>query len=131
MAANLADAQRQWAATLTQFPTEMKEDEVLNNIFSAERTSQLYFSGFTPGERRTQELYIEQDYQIRLLGEYRQLGRYIAELASMPRRMSVSRMQITHPAIDGSAGGAAAGPLPTEDEIIIRLTITTYIVRER
>ncbi len=132
VAANLADAQRQWAATLTQFPTEMRENEILTNMALAEGNSNLFLTEFTPGERRVYELYIEQDYNIRLLGEFRQLGRYIADLASMPRRMSVSRMQITHPsAAEGAGGGGSAGPIPTDDEIIVQLIITAYIVRER
>ena len=131
VAANLADAQRRWAAILTQFPTEMRENEVLSNMSLAEENSNLFLTNLTPGERRVHELYIEQDYNVRLLGEFQQLGRYIADLASMPRRMSVARMQITHPsAVEGAAGGGA-GPIPTDEEIIIRLIITTYIVHER
>ncbi|MFC1628801.1 type 4a pilus biogenesis protein PilO [Gemmatimonadota bacterium] len=129
--AQLAEAQRQWTMILTQFPTEMREDEILANMTSAEGTSNLFLVEFTRGDRRTQELYIEQDYNIRLLGEFRRLGSYIADLASMPRRMSVSRMQITHPSAAAGAGGGSAGPIPTDDEIIIQLIITTYIVRER
>jgi len=130
VAANLADAQRRWAAILTEFPTEIREDEILSNMSLAEGNSKLFLTNFTPGERRAHELYIEQDYNIRLLGEFQQLGRYIADLASMPRRMSVARMQITHPSA-AEGGGGGAGPIPTNDEIIIRLIITTYIVHER
>ena len=130
--AQLAAAQAQWSEILLQFPTEAREQEILANMSVAEEASRLYPISFDRGERRVQDLYIEQDYSIRLLGEYSQIGRYIATLAGQPRRMSIARMQITHPtATEGGAGGTSAGPLPTEEEVFITLTVTSYVVRVR
>jgi len=130
--AQLAATQQQWAEILLQFPTEAKEEEILSNMSVAEETSRLYPISFERGNRRVQELYIEQDYTIRLLGEYTNVGRYIATLAGQPRRMSIARMQITHPAAtEGAAGGTSTGPLPTEEEVFITLTVTSYVVRVR
>ena len=125
----MAAAQQRWSAILLQFPTEPKEAELHANMSLAGEASQLYQINFERGERRVQELYVEQDYSIRLLGEYRNLGRYIAVLSGQPRRVSVARMQIAHPsAAAGVSGGATAGPLPTAEEVIITLTVTSYVV---
>lgn len=130
--AQVAVAQQQWADILLQFPTEPKEEEILGNMTVAEEASKLYTLGFERGGRRTQELYFEQDYIIRLLGEFRKVGLYIATLASLPRRISVARMQVTHPsALEGAGGRSSAGPPPNEEEVIITLTITSYVVRVR
>ena len=132
VAAQLAAARQQWADILVQFPTTEKEDELLGNMSVAEGASRLYPISFERGDRRTQELYFEQDYVVRLLGEYQQVGRYIATLASLPRRISVARMQITHPSVlQDIAGGEVAGPPPTAEEVIITLTVTSYVVRVR
>ncbi len=132
VAVQLADARQRWSAVLLQFPTEAKEDELLANMSLAGEASRLYQIDFERGGRRVQELYIEQDYTIRLLGEYRNLGRYIAVLSGQPRRVSVARMRIAHPsAATGASGGTSAGPLPTEEEVIITLTVTSYVVIER
>ncbi len=97
-----------------------------------EIVTRLYPVSFERGARRVLELYIEQDYTVRLLGEFQQVGQYIATLSSLPRRISVSRMQVTHPsAMEGAVGGGSAGPPPTEGEVAITLTITSYVVRAR
>jgi type IV pilus assembly protein PilO len=128
--AQLAEARRQWAAILVQFPREPKEDELLANMSLAEEASLIYPIGLERGERRVQELYIEQDYVVRMIGEYRQVGRYISVLASQPRRVSVARMQLTHPSVaTTTSGGSSPGPPPTDEEVVITLTITSYMVR--
>ena len=87
----------------------------------------------TKGPSRTRPLYIEQDYIVNMLGHYQELGRFIAELAARPRRISVERMKLTHPdALDAAGTGApgAGSFVAQEEEVVIQCTITTYIVRQ-
>lgn len=133
--ARLAVAQAEWAETLKSFPTESKEEEVLGNLSDSEYTAGLFITRIEKGLRRPRELYIEEDWNLTLVGRYSQLGRFISEIASKERRMSVSRMKLTHPsATEGGggppgAGSEGAGHAPQEDEVIISLTVTAYVVR--
>jgi len=124
--------QAQWEETLRSFPTEPKEEEVFGNLSHSEVTSGVYITSITKGDRRVRELYIEEDYSLVLMGRYSQMGEFIKELASMPRRIMVNYMQLLHPSLGGRAAGGdgGAGPPPQEDEVVIRCTITTFQVRE-
>ncbi len=127
------ETRARWNEVLVSFPTELKEEEVLTNFTASEVVSGIYISEWTKGASRTRPLYIEQDYIVTMLGHYQELGRFIAELASKPRRISVERMKLTHPdalAAAGGAGPGAGGPAAQEDEVVITCTITTYIVRQ-
>ncbi|MFO7769486.1 MAG: type 4a pilus biogenesis protein PilO [bacterium] len=123
----LADAQALWQQTLISFPAEPREEEVLSAMSVSEQSSGVFIRSVNKGESRTRSLYIEQDYQLDMVGEYHELGRFIEDLASQPRRMSVQRIQLLHPS---AAEGGGAGPSPQEGEVIIRCTVTTYVVRE-
>jgi len=126
--AQLAEAQALWEETLTSFPTEPREEEVLSTMSISEQSSGVFIRSVNKGPSRTRPLYIEQDYQLDMVGEYHELGRFIEDLASKPRRMSVQRIQLLHPS--AQEGGSDAGPSPQEDEVIIRCTVTTYVVRQ-
>lgn len=131
--AELQVTRLRWEEILRSFPTEAKEEEIFGNLTISEHAAGLYISSITKGARRTKELYIEDDYAVDMMGRYTELERFIRELASMPRRMTVQTMQLTHPAeasiAGGQVGAGATGPPPQEDEVIIRCTITTYQVR--
>jgi len=130
--AELQAEQARWTEVLRSFPTSSREEQVLATLSAAEKTSGVYLLEYSGGERRGRPLYFEEDYTLRILGQYHELGRFISELASAERRMAVRRMQIQHPsAAEQSGGGANAGPTPTEDELIINLVVTTYVVREQ
>ncbi len=131
--AQLQTLQAQWEEILLSFPTQPKEEEVLGNLTFSEQSSGLYITGFQKEGRRVRELHIEEDYSVSMIGRYDQLESFIRELASLPRRIAVSFMQLVHPSqgtggIGGGDGGG--GPPPQEDEVVIRCTITTFQVRE-
>ncbi|GEM_PF-2045185 len=133
--AALQAAQARWAEVLRSFPTESREEQVLSTLSAAEAVAEVFVTDFQGGERRRRPLYFEEDYTIRLLGRYHELGRFISEIASAQRRMTVNRMQISHPSVaeesGGGRGGGSTGPPPTENELIINLVVTTYVVREQ
>ncbi len=131
--AQLQTLQLQWEEILLSFPTQPKEEEVLSNLTLSEQISGLYITGFQKAGRRVRELYIEEDYTVNMIGRYYQLESFIRKLASLPRRMAVSFMQLVHPSVGtGGAGGigGGGGQSPQDDEVVIRCTITTFQVRE-
>jgi Tfp pilus assembly protein PilO len=128
--AELAETRAHWNEVLISFPTEPREEEVFASFTEAEQTSGIYIVEMNKGASRTRPLYIEQDFVVNMVGQYQELGRFIAELGSKPRRISVERMKLTHPDALSAAGGAATGVSAQEDEVVITCTITTYIVRQ-
>ena len=133
--AQLNETRQRWNQILISFPTEPKEEEIFGNLTASEQAAGLFIKQVEKGNRRARPLYIEQDYIVSMLGRSQELGRFIADLASKPRRISVERMKLTHPsALAGAGGGGgpagAVGPQAQEDEVVITCTITTYIVRQ-
>ncbi len=125
--------QIQWEEVLLSFPTEPKEEEVLTNLTLSEQISGLYIISTQKAGRRVLDLHIEEDYTVNMIGRYYQMESFIRKLASLPRRMAVSYMQLVHPSVGtggiGSIGGMGGQP-PQDDEVVIRCTITTFQVRE-
>jgi len=131
--AQLETLQTRWEEILLSFPTQPKEEEVLDNLTLSEQSAGLYITSFLKAGRRVRDLYIEEDYTVSMIGRYNQLESFIRILASLPRRMAVNFMQLVHPSVGtGGAGGigGVGGQPPQDDEVVIRCTITTFQVRE-
>ncbi len=121
-----------WDGLLTAFPSELREEEVLGNVTSAQSAAGLFITGFNKGESRRRELFTEQDYSVNLVGRYHELGVFIAQIAAKPRRMSIERMRLTHPSQrEGGGGGGGVGPQAREDELYIVITLRTYMVPQQ
>lgn len=133
MEAQVQELQQRWEETLRSFPTESKEEEVLNNLTISEQTSGLYITEIERQGIRDMGLYVEEFYAVSMLGRFNDLDHFIRELVGMPRRMTVEYIQLSGPFAMGSVGAAAGGAgalSPEKDEVIISCMITTYRVKE-
>ncbi len=122
------EVQGRWDQLLTSFPSQAREEEVLANVTSSQSRAGLFITSFNKGESRQRELYVEQDYNVNLVGRYHELGTFIAEIAAKPRRMSIERIRLTHPSQREGGGAGGDGPQAREDELYIVCTLRTYMV---
>jgi len=100
-AARLPDLQRQvksYEARLEQttaiLPDEKDPQDVLRNLNEVASESALNIATFTPKPIVTKAQYAEWPITLSLEGNYHDLGRFFARIASMPRLMSVADLQI-------------------------------------
>ena len=123
------EVQGRWDQLLTSFPSQAREEEVLANVTSSQSRAGLFITSFNKGESRQRELYVEQDYNVNLVGRYHELGTFIAEIAAPtpPRRTTApNRPPPPRPRAGGGPGGD--GPQAREDELYIVCTLRTYTV---
>jgi type IV pilus assembly protein PilO len=100
-AAKLPELQRQVHAyevqleqTTAVLPDEKDPEDVLRNLHEVASESQLALATFNPKSINTKAQYQEWPITINLDGNYHDLGRFFARIASMSRLMSISDLQV-------------------------------------
>jgi type IV pilus assembly protein PilO len=90
----LAEIDRQFGALLKQLPNRAEMDSLLSDINQAGLGRGLQFELFKPGADVIKEFYAEMPIDVRLTGVYHDLGEFVADLASMPRVVTLGDVGI-------------------------------------
>ncbi len=90
----LAEIDRQFGALLKQLPNRAEMDSLLSDINQAGLGRGLQFELFKPGADVIKEFYAEMPIDVRLTGVYHDLGEFVADLASMPRMVTLNDVGI-------------------------------------
>ena len=90
----LAEIDRQFGALLKQLPNRAEMDSLLSDINQASLGRGLQFELFKPGADVIKEFYAEMPIDVRVTGVYHDLGEFVADLASMPRMVTLNDVGI-------------------------------------
>jgi type IV pilus assembly protein PilO len=90
----LAEIDRQFGALLKQLPNRAEMDSLLSDINQAGLGRGLQFELFKPGADVVKEFYAEMPIDVRVTGVYHDLGEFVADLASMPRVVTLGDVGI-------------------------------------
>lgn len=90
----LAEIDRQFGALLKQLPNRAEMDSLLSDINQAGLGRGLQFELFKPGADVIKEFYAEMPIDVRVTGVYHDLGEFVADLASMPRVVTLGDVGI-------------------------------------
>ena len=90
----LAEIDRQFGALLKQLPNRAEMDSLLSDINQAGLGRGLQFELFKPGTDVIKEFYAEMPIDVRVTGVYHDLGEFVADLASMPRMVTLNDVGI-------------------------------------
>lgn len=90
----LAEIDRQFGALLKQLPNRAEMDSLLSDINQAGLGRGLQFELFKPGADVIKEFYAETPIDVRVTGVYHDLGEFVADLASMPRVVTLGDVGI-------------------------------------
>ena len=90
----LAEIDRQFGALLKQLPDRAEMDSLLSDINQAGLGRGLQFELFKPGADVIKEFYAEMPIDVRVTGVYHDLGEFVADLASMPRMVTLNDVGI-------------------------------------
>ncbi len=90
----LAEIDRQFGALLKQLPNRAEMDSLLSDINQAGLGRGLQFELFKPGTDVIKEFYAEMPIDVRVTGIYHDLGEFVADLASMPRMVTLNDVGI-------------------------------------
>jgi len=90
----LEEIDRQFGALLKQLPNRAEMDSLLSNINQAGLGRGLQFELFKPGADVVKEFYAEMPIDVRLTGVYHDLGEFVADVARMPRIVTLNNIAI-------------------------------------
>ena len=90
----LAEIDRQFGALLKQLPNRAEMDSLLSDINQAGLGRGLQFELFKPGADVIKEFYAEMPIDVKVSGVYHDLGEFVADVARMPRIVTLNNVGI-------------------------------------
>lgn len=90
----LDEADRQFGALMKQLPNKAEMDQLLADINQAGLGRGLLFELFKPGNESLREFYAEMPIEISVVGSYHDLGEFVADVARMPRIVTLGTMKV-------------------------------------
>lgn len=86
----------QYVATMEkQLPSKAEMDALLSDINQAGLGRGLQFELFKPGVALVKDYYAELPIDIRLLGNYHDMGEFVSDIAKLPRIVTLNNLAIT------------------------------------
>jgi len=96
----LADIDRSFGALLKQLPNKSENESLLIEINQAGLGRGLQFELFRPGNEEFKDFYAELPIAVRINGTYHDIGAFAADIAKLPRIVTLNNIAIT-PMKDG------------------------------
>ena len=90
----LEETDRQFGALLRQLPNKAEMDQLLADINQAGLGRGLLFELFRPGGENVKDFYAEMPIDISIVGSYHDLGEFVADVARMPRIVTLGNISI-------------------------------------
>lgn len=90
----LEETDRQFGALLKQLPNRAEMDALLQDINQAGLGRGLLFELFKPGRENVKDFYAEMPIEISIVGSYHDLGEFVADVARMPRIVTLSNISM-------------------------------------
>lgn len=90
----LEETERQFGALLKQLPNRAEMDSLLSDINQAGVGRGLQFELFKPGADVVKEFYAEMPIDVRIVGQYSDIGAFAEDVARMPRIVTLNNIAI-------------------------------------
>ncbi|MFN3985797.1 MAG: type 4a pilus biogenesis protein PilO [Rhodocyclaceae bacterium] len=88
----LDETDRQFGALLKQLPNRAEMDSLLADINQAGIGRGLMFELFKPGSDVVKDFYAEMPIEVRIIGDYHDLGAFATDVAKMPRIVTLNNV---------------------------------------
>ncbi|MGA2549908.1 MAG: type 4a pilus biogenesis protein PilO [Burkholderiaceae bacterium] len=89
-----------------QLPSKAEMDALLSDINQAGVGRGLQFELFRPGQSNVKDYYAELPIEIRIVGNYHDLGQFTSDIAGLPRIVTLNNLAISAPAASTTASSA-------------------------
>ena len=110
----IAEIERSFGTVLDRLSPTTEMPGLLADISQAGRNAGLEERLFHPMEEQRREFYAELPVNLRLSGDYHQLGRFVSEIVAVPRLVTLHDVRL-RPLEDGEPG-----------ELVLEVTARTY-----
>lgn len=111
----MGEIEKTFGSLLKQLPSKTEVAELLNDISQTGSTSGLEFELFKPQAEIPAEFYAELPIQLKVRGQYHELGKFMGGLASLPRIVTMHDFTISAPKKDSKSA-----------DLIMEATAKTY-----
>jgi type IV pilus assembly protein PilO len=92
--AEYAQLHERWARVAEQLPTERQLPVLMRKITLAAQQNGVGFMAFRPQGAKAEQHYTETPIALSIFGNYHQVGSFLADLANMPRIITVSGLVV-------------------------------------
>lgn len=113
--AQLAEIERSFGTMLRQLPGKTEIPNLLVDISQTGLGAGLQEELFQPLDEMPRDFYAEKPIKIRLSGSYHEFGRFVSDIAALPRIVTLHDIEIT-----------PKGKDPAFDELVLNVTAKTY-----
>lgn len=113
--AQLAEIERSFGTMLRQLPGKTEIPNLLVDISQTGLGAGLQEELFQPMEENRKDFYAEKPIKIRLSGSYHEFGRFVSEIAALPRIVTLHDIEAVPKGKDSSF-----------DELVLSVTAKTY-----
>jgi type IV pilus assembly protein PilO len=113
--AQLAEIERSFGTMLRQLPGKTEIPNLLVDISQTGLGAGLQEELFQPLDEVQRDFYAEKPIRIRLNGSYHEFGRFVSDIAALPRIVTLHDIEIT-----------PKGKNPGFDELVLNVTAKTY-----
>lgn len=113
--AQLAEIERSFGTMLRQLPGKTEIPNLLVDISQTGLGAGLQEELFQPLDEERKDFYAEKPIKIRLSGSFHEFGRFVSDIAALPRIVTLHDIEIT-----------PKGKDPAFDELVLNVTAKTY-----
>lgn len=92
--AQMADVEKTFGTLLKQLPDKSEMDGLLTDVNQAGLGRGLEFDLFKPGKEIVKEFYAELPIEIKVIGEYHDLGSFASDVSKLPRIVTLNNLAI-------------------------------------
>jgi len=103
--AQMDEMKKSFGTMLRQLPGETEVEALLVDISQTGLANGLEFELFKPGNETPAEFYAELPIQIRVIGNYHDFGRFVSDVAALPRIVTLQDFSIKPNKTKGQGGG--------------------------
>jgi len=113
--AQLAEIERSFGTMLRQLPGRTEIPNLLVDISQTGLAAGLQEELFQPSDEIQKDFYAEKPIRIRLKGSYHEFGKFVSDIAALPRIVTLHNVEIEPENASGPA-----------DELVMNVTAKTY-----
>ncbi len=122
----MEEMRRSFGTMLRQLPSRTEVAELLVDISQTGIENGLEFELFKPEDERPAEFYAELPIKIKVTGGYHDFGRFVSDVATLPRIVTLQDFSINPVSQSGSRSNAAARGPAAQGALVMEITAKTY-----
>ncbi len=103
----MVDIEKTFGALLKQLPDRSEMDGLLTDINQSGLGRGLEFELFKPGQEAIADFYAEMPIQIKIIGNYHDIGAFATDVSRLSRIVTLNDMKITPKTKDIKGGGGS------------------------